>query len=161
MTLSNQKEQFSASYARAVASVVGLNVSKCEVDDDSIDITLGRRGGLAEKVDIQLKCTAAPLPDDGDLKFPLKIKNYQDLSRQSIMPRILVVLYVPDECRNWMEISPQRAILKHAAWWLSLENAPATDNDANVTVTIPRSNLFTPDVLIDLLDRTRIKFTPL
>jgi len=160
MTLSNQKEQFSAAYARAVASVVGLNVSKCEVDDDSIDITLGRTGGLAEKVDIQLKCTSEPLPAEGDLKFPLKIKNYEDLSRPTIMPRILVVLFVPEKCVNWMEISPEQAILRHAAWWLSLENAPATDNGTSVTLTIPRANLFTPDVLIDLLDKTRNKFTP-
>ena len=159
MTLNNQKEQFSAAYARAVASVVGLDVSKCEVDDDSIDITFGRTGGLAEKVDIQLKCTADSLPAEGDLKFPLKIKNYQDLSRPTIMPRILVVLFVPDKCENWMEISPERAILKHAAWWLSLENAPATDNESKVTLTIPRTNLFTPDVLINLLDKTRNKFT--
>jgi hypothetical protein len=67
MTLNHQKEQFSAAYARAVASIVGLNVSKCEVDDDSIDITLERTGGLAERVDIQLKCTAEPLPAEGDL----------------------------------------------------------------------------------------------
>jgi Domain of unknown function (DUF4365) len=160
MTLNKQKEQFSAAYARAVASVVGLNVSKCEVDDDSIDITFERTGGLAERVDIQLKCTAQPVPDEGNLKFPLKIKNYEDLSRQTIMPRILVVLFVPEKCEHWMEISQERAILKHAAWWLSLENAPATDNDVQVTLTIPRTNLFTPSVLIDFLDKTRNKFTP-
>lgn len=160
MTLNNQKEQFSAAYARADASVVGLNVSKCEVDDDSIDITFERTGGLAERVDIQLKCTAEPLPAKGDLKFPLKIKNYEDLSRPTIMPRILVVLFVPEKCENWMEISQERAILRHAAWWLSLENAPATDNQSSVTLTIPRTNLFKPDILIDLLDKTRSKFTP-
>ena len=76
MTLNNQKEQFSEAYARAVASVVGLKVSKCEVDDDSVDITLERSGGLAERIDIQLKCTAEALPAAGDLKFPLKLKNY-------------------------------------------------------------------------------------
>ena len=160
MTLNNQKEQFSAAYAQAVASVVGLKVSKCEVDDDSIDITFERTGGLAERVDIQLKCTAEPLPAKGDLKFPLKLKNYEDLARPTIMPRILVVLFVPEDCENWMEISPERAILKHAAWWLSLEGAADTDNGTSVTLTIPRTNLFTPDVLIDLLDKTRTKFTP-
>lgn len=160
MTLNNQKEQFSAAYARAVASVVGLNVSKCEVDDDSIDITLERRGGLAERVDIQLKCTAEPLPAEGDLKFALKLKNYEDLSRPTIMPRILVVLFVPEKSEDWMEISPEKAILRHAAWWLSLEDAPATNNDTSVTLTIPRSNLFTPEILITLLDKTCTKFSP-
>ncbi|MFN4806572.1 MAG: DUF4365 domain-containing protein [Akkermansiaceae bacterium] len=161
MTLNNQKEQFSAAYARAVASIVGLNVSTYEVDDDSIDITIGRAGGMAEKIDIQLKCTAEPLPAEGDLKFPLKIKNYQDLSRQTIMPRILVVLFVPENCVDWMEISAEKAILRHAAWWLSLANAPPTDNDTSVTLTIPRTNLFTPNILTDLLNETRNKFSSL
>lgn len=161
MTLNNQKEQFSSAYARAVASVVGLNVSKCEVDDDSIDITLERSGGLAERIDIQLKCTAEALPAVGDLKFSLKLKNYLDLSRPTIMPRILVVLYVPEECERRMEISPERSILQYAAWWMNLEKAPTTENETSVTLTIPRTNLFTPAILIDLLDQTRKKFTPL
>lgn len=161
MTLNNQKEQFSEAYARAVASVVGLKVSKCEVDDDSVDITLERSGGWAERIDIQLKCTADALPAEGDLKFPLKLKNYEDLSRQTIMPRILVVLYVPEECERWMEISQERAILKHAAWWMNLQNAPATENKTSVTLTIPRVNLFTPAILTDFLDQTRKKFAPL
>jgi hypothetical protein len=161
MTLNNQKEQFSAAYARAVASVVGLNVSKCEVDDDSIDITLERSGGFGERIDLQLKCTADTLPSEGDLKFKLKLKNYKDLSRPTIMPRILVVLYVPEECEQWLEITQERAILKHAAWWLSLEKAPVTENETSVTLTIPRVNLFTPAILIDFLDQTLKKFTPL
>lgn len=160
MTLNNQKEQFSAAYARAVASVVGLNISKCEVDDDSVDITIGRSSGLAEKIDIQLKCTADVIPAVGNLKFQLKLKNYNDLSRRTIMPRILVVLFVPEECEEWMEISQERSILKHAAWWMSLENAAPSENTTSVTVSIPRTNLFTPATLIDFLDQTRKKFTP-
>jgi hypothetical protein len=60
-----------------------------------------------------------------------------------------------------MEISQEQAILRHAAWWLSLANAPATENDTSVSLTIPRANLFTPDILIELLDETRHKFSPL
>lgn len=32
------------------------------MDDDTVDITLERSGGLAERIDIQLKCTAEALP---------------------------------------------------------------------------------------------------
>jgi hypothetical protein len=77
------------------------------------------------------------------------------------MPRILVVLYVPEECERWMEISQERAILKHAAWWMNLQNTPATENKTSITLKIPRVNLFTPAILTDFLDQTRKKFAPL
>lgn len=161
MTLNNQKEQFSAAYARAVASVAGLNVSTYAVDDDSVDITMSRKGGAAERVDIQLKCTSDTLPDQGDLKFVLPLKNYQDLSRPTIMPRLLVVLFVPKKCDDWMDITSERALLKHAAWWCNLKGAPHTDNNSNVTLTIPRKNLFTPSVLVETLDEQTKKFKTL
>ncbi|GHC44390.1 DUF4365 domain-containing protein [Roseibacillus persicicus] len=160
MTLNNQKEQFSSAYAQAVASVAGLKISKCEVDDDSIDITIERSGGLAERLDIQLKCTASSIPVSGDLSFPLKLKNYEDLSRVTIMPRILVVLFVPKDSQDWMKITEEQALIRHSAWWVDLKDSPSTDNDTSVTVTIPRDNLFRPEILTKLLDETRNQFTP-
>jgi hypothetical protein len=76
-----QKEQFSIAYLRAVAAVAGYNIANVEVDDDSIDIGLrgNRRDGTFRKapvVDLQAKCTAS---DDGQgryLPFDLSIKNY-------------------------------------------------------------------------------------
>lgn len=86
MELSNQKEQFSAAYVRAIASAAGYAVSRPEVDDDSVDRTLSARGGngslRSPKLDIQLKCTARRYSGHPLLRFPLRRKNYDDLRGQ-------------------------------------------------------------------------------
>lgn len=88
MHSSQQKEQFSIAYLRAVVAVAGYNITSVEVDEDSIDIGLRgnrRDGGLhkAPVLDVQAKCTAT---DDGQghsLPFDLSIKNYEDLREPS------------------------------------------------------------------------------
>jgi len=62
-----QKEQFSIAFVRAIAAVSGYNITRCEVDDDSIDLGLkgSRREGSirnAPCLDLQVKCTDT---DDG------------------------------------------------------------------------------------------------
>ena len=68
-----QKEQFSKAYIRAIAAVGGLRVSEPEVDDDSIDMTLAARGGSggvrSPKLDLQLKCTASGPVTSSHLDF--------------------------------------------------------------------------------------------
>src|SRR4051812_4894837 len=97
MTENNQKEQFSIAYIRALAAVLGLKVTREEVDDDSVDVTLLRTGGTAPKLDIQLKCSGAIQKMELDFPFRLTIKNYDDLRRRTMVPRILVVLEVPTD----------------------------------------------------------------
>jgi hypothetical protein len=38
---------FRIAYSHAVAAVAGVNVGEWEVDDDSVDMTLRRKGGCA------------------------------------------------------------------------------------------------------------------
>lgn len=86
MTLNDQKEQFSIAYVRAVASVAAAKVSRVEVDDDSVDVTLERSGGCAPRLDLQLKCTGVDDHPAGVVTFPLKLKNYDDLRRRTLAP---------------------------------------------------------------------------
>ena len=162
MDLNIQKEQFSIAYLRAVAAVAGVKVLRTDVDDDSVDIGLERAGGCAPKLDIQLKCTAEPLPDSGDISFPLKLKNYNDLRRPTVAPRWLVTLFVPTNCSEWLTIGtpPNEILLRRCAWWTSLAGQPVVDNTSSVTVRLPRANLFTPDALKVKLDEIETLFRP-
>jgi len=82
MFISQQKEQFSRAYVRAVAAAAGYGVAEPQVDDDSIDCTICSRGRLGKihspKVDLQLKCTTDQ-PGTMRLAHRLKIKNFDDL----------------------------------------------------------------------------------
>ena len=65
--LTQRKEQFSLAFVRAIAAVSGYRITRCEVDDDSIDLGLkgSRRDGssrCAPHLDLQVKCTET---DDG------------------------------------------------------------------------------------------------
>ncbi|MBF0552340.1 MAG: DUF4365 domain-containing protein, partial [Deltaproteobacteria bacterium] len=66
-----QKEKFSEAYVRAVASAAGFSITKPEVDDDSIDLILGHRGGRgtvrSPQVGLQLKCTSRDIMSGEDI----------------------------------------------------------------------------------------------
>jgi len=84
MDISQRKEQFSIAYVRAVASVAGFSVSIPDVDDDSVDMVLAGRivEGVPSRprIDLQLKCTSEDVLRVGEVVYPLKRKNYDELS---------------------------------------------------------------------------------
>lgn len=156
MELSNQKEQFSIAYVRAIASVAGFVISRQEVDEDSVDLTMSARGTSgtyrSPKLDIQLKCTARDLVHGDFLHFPLPRKNYEELrGSRFLVPRILVVVTVPEALDDWLLQSEDELILRRCGYWSSLRDAPETPNDESITVRIPRANRFTVPVLTAMM----------
>jgi hypothetical protein len=147
MDLNQRKQAFSKAYVKAVAAVCGYATGEPDVDDDSVDLTLSARGGSgtirSPKLDIQLKCTARDVLSNGNLNFPLPIKNYDELRPTDLMvPRVLVVVLVPDEIMNWVLHSEEELVLRHCGYWYSLLGMPDTDNTTTVTVGIPRTQVF-------------------
>jgi hypothetical protein len=156
--LSQRKEQFSVAYLHAVASVAGYRTSSPNVDDDSVDWFIKARGAHGRRrspqVDLQLKCTERRTSRNGHFSFPLPVKNYNDLRGVDVhVPRILVVVFVPDTLDLWLEQSEERLLMKHCAYWVSLRDAPKTENTATVTVRLPRANQFTVDALKSMMRR--------
>lgn len=154
-----QKEQFSIAFVRAIAAVSGYNITRCEVDDDSIDLGLKgsrRDGGVrnAPYLDIQVKCTDA---DDGtgpDLPFDLKLKNYDDLRATPVhVPAILVVVCVPADVGTWLDETPEHTAMRRCAYWRSLRGLPATGNTTTCRVRIPRTQAFTVAVVRSMMTR--------
>lgn len=155
--LSAQKEQFSLAYAHAIATVAGLTISAMFVDDDSVDLTLVKRAGphrfRSPRLDLQLKCTARAIVKDNHVSFPLKRKNYDDLRSDDFMvPRILVVMQVPSNAKDWLTHSELCTTLHKGAWWASLRGAPSLpDKQASKSVSISRDQVFSPAVLKKLM----------
>lgn len=158
MDINAKKEQFSQAYVQAVAAVAGYVWAKPSVDDDSVDLTLAARGGSgtvrSPKVDLQLKCHAAPLPADSHFSFPVKIKNYDDLRDEAVLvPRILVVVLVPEDVSEWLNHTEQELALRRSGYWVSLRGRPETTNTGSVTLQIPRIQPFTPVELQAIMQR--------
>jgi hypothetical protein len=149
MDENEQKQQLSLAYLHAVASTAGYACYVPSVDDDSVDRGLAARGRLqgileSPRIDVQLKSVVrTPLAEGEDaFSYRLKRKNYDDLRGVHMVPRLLVVLLLPQDPAEWVEQNHERMISRYAAYYLTLFGMPARENVRTVSVTIPRRNLF-------------------
>ncbi|WP_347566224.1 DUF4365 domain-containing protein [Scytonema sp. UIC 10036] len=144
-------------YIRAITAVAGYSLYRPEVDNDSIDLGIVSRGGtgkiLSPRLELQLKCTARDILDDNSIKYTLNLKNYNDLKINALVPRILVVVLVPEKITDWLKQTEDELCLKHCAYWISLREMPDTENTTNVTIEIPRSNQLISDALQAIIQR--------
>jgi hypothetical protein len=164
MTENEQKQQLSVAYVHAVAARAGYACQIANIDDDSVDVQLAASGKVHDKavlrspkIDVQLKATAQRVLKDDHLAFPLPLKNYNDLREESLVPRLLVVLLLPQEDTRWLEQTEEQMISRHCAYWSSLFGKPPTDNAASVTVRLPRQQPFTVDGLRTLMEKVSRK----
>ena len=152
MDENEQKQQFSFAYLHAVASAAGYACQTPAVDDDSVDRVIVARGWVDEhsvhyspKIDVQMKSlTRSPLArDEPFFSYPLRKKNYEELRQEEPMvPRILVVLLLPEVPRDWVSQGAKRMLVRYAAYYLSLCGMPERkDVKYKVSVNVPRKNL--------------------
>jgi len=157
LTIPNQQEGLSLVYAKALATRAGFSTSVPYPDMDSVDLCIHDGGLFRPKLDLQLKATIRLRTLlAGNRSFPLPIKNYNELRIPTQTPRLLVVLDLPQDETQWMTIGPDGLVLRHRAYWLSLQNEhDAVFGQKSVTVRIPQSNIFDVDALRMLMDRSR------
>ena len=160
MTENEQKQQLSVAYVHAVAARAGYACQIINVDDDSVDVQLAAKGRIHDKavlrspkIDVQLKATAQRVLGDEHLAFSLKLKNYNDLREESLVPRLLVVLLLPEDDGRWLEQTEDQMISRHCAYWRSLLGQPETDNATSVAVHLPREQRFTVASLRALMEK--------
>ncbi len=159
MDLNRQKEEFSIAYVHALVAVAGLKLDRAFVDDDSIDVSISRGGGRSPRLELQLKCSSEIDLRPDDFSFRIKLKNYDDLRRSTMVPRILAVLHVPELVNDWLVDDPGHLVLRHRAYWKSLlgelEIKPTKPEDwqeKKITVRLRRVNLLSPASLLEVMD---------
>jgi len=60
---------------------------------------------------------------------------------------------VPEKVEEWLQQSESSLCLLRCGYWLSLAGADVTTNQDNITVSIRRKNMFTPQVLEEIMDK--------
>ncbi len=153
------ESELSYAYLHAVASKAGASckIGTRHEDNNGVDAQITAwapfpNGGYLREIDIkvQLKATIAePRLNNGCISYSLQgISRYDDLrSEEYSAQRILVVLFLPRNNSEWLEISSTALILRNCAYWVSLRGAPASDNQTAQTIYIPETQLFTPIAL--------------
>jgi hypothetical protein len=129
------------------------------VDDDSIDITFQAKGnfGIGKRrspmIQVQLKCSSQQLVRNDVIKFPLKIKNYDDLRGDDVVvPRYLAILLVPDNYQEWIAYNDDHIALYKSCHWVSLRDFAPNPNATTVTVDIPLSQRLTSQTLWQMME---------
>ena len=85
--------------------------------------------------------------------FSLPVKNYNELRADTLIPRILIVLLMPQDQSQWINQTVEELCLRRCAYWVCLADKPDTSNTFSVTVEIPTSNVFDHEQLVDLMQK--------
>jgi hypothetical protein len=161
LTVEDIKEELSYAYLHALAASVGCSCDRPFKDRDSCDVVVKARGYLAKDSvipspgpDIQMKATVRDIPAKGPIAYSLKIKNYHDLRRERTQhPQLLVVQLLPKDEQLWLAHDIHMQITRTCAFWCNLKGQPDCTNRKTRTVHIPPTNVFSPEVLWEMLLR--------
>ena len=155
MDENDRKERFSLAYISAVAAHAGYQVIEARpIDKDSVDGEIISDEGRRPRIEFQAKATARDIQRGDTLRFPLSIKNYDDLRVDDAMvPRLLIVVVLPAREEDWLMHTEEELRLRCCGYWLSLAGRPATTNTSTVSVTIPRTQVLDTAQLRALIAR--------
>lgn len=165
LSLANVESELSYAYLHAIAAHAkcSCNVTNRHEDNTGVDARLVGwgpfpGGGYRTEIDIkvQLKATIAqPAIVDNCLSYSLKgISQYNDLKSETVAtPRILVVLFLPSDHKDWVSHSEDALSLHRCAYWVSLRGAPDSSNTTSQTIYIPQDQKFDTAGLISLMTK--------
>lgn len=158
--LNIQKEEFSYAYLYAVISAAGYSFQKSSrpTDVGGIDIIISgietEYSLYPPRLEIQVKSTSTDVVSEELIRYPLKLKNYNELRKsKTLSPRLLIVVLIPENPNSWIQQSEAELCLRHCAYWMLLQGMPETPNTDNITIYIPRQQIFTIDTLKTLMQR--------
>jgi hypothetical protein len=156
MAVTDREEALSRAYIAAVAAGAGYVTSVTDFDRDGVDLQIRAGGAMRPSLDIQIKATInLGEPKGGLFRFPLKRRNYDLLMADTMIPRILVVMDLPKNESDWLEVTADRLILRRCAYWASLGGLGETANKESVTILIRSSNRFDVESLKALMEQAR------
>ncbi len=99
-------------------------------------------------IDFQLKASKNITVKEEYITYDLDADAYNDLVKKDRgMPRILILMKLPDDNEDWLHITEENTILRDCAWYTSLVGNPITSNSSTKTIQIPRNQLLTPHKL--------------
>jgi len=160
MARQTPQEVYSRGYVWAVASAVGCAVAVPYPETDSVDLILKYEHEpgpyCCPILEVQVKSISTIELKEGNetFSYDLKKKNYDDLRGPYYhAPRLLFVVLVPRLPNEWTLHSEKEFLLRRCGYWVSLRNAPESDNTDTVAVTCRRANVLSPDSLRDIMVR--------
>jgi Domain of unknown function (DUF4365) len=165
LTLSHSKEAMSYAHIFATAGMARVSF------DAKIHFDYGVDGHFEELVNTEEGHVASGFPvfyqakasvnweyDGNEVVYDLDARAYNNIAtRKPAAARlILLLLCLPPEIENWHSVTESITTMQRCCYWHWFEG-PRVANSSTRRVRIPRSNLFTPEVLKQLLEIERLR----
>ena len=155
LTENLRKAELSFVYLSAIASISSYTIQRGPSPDvNSIDALVNAGGNMAPEIRIQLKATSSPRWGRDGLRFRLSRKNYDEMRQPRVVPIFLAVMVLPEDPSEWLTWKEEEITIRRCIWWKSLRGYPAIDTQTR-TVTLPNSQMLSPESLKDLMSRVR------
>ena len=136
------QEELSISYVRAVVFDAGFNLTLPVKDVFGIDGTIVAMTGGINRIDFQLKATTKYILSGNDIRYDLRVEDYNRLVREDDLPRVLILYLMPSDNSQWLIQSRSELCLKECAYWVCLMGEPQSRNVSKVRVSVPTANVF-------------------
>ncbi len=165
MELKDIEAELSYAYLHAVAAHAGVACQATQRSHDNLGIDamlsvckdFGEDARLTDiTLHVQLKATVKPpARKGGRLSYFLEDLTFYDRLRAGTErpPKILSVLFLPQEPARWLTHSPEQLALHRCAYWVCLTGAPASANATGQTIYFPETQQLSPTGLLDLFGR--------
>lgn len=161
LTDNHVKEGLSRAYVQAIGARAGIIVSMHNRSHDygidgsfhAVSLINNRRTEIGITLDFQLKATSCPVFHGENISFPLDADIFNSFGYRAknpvFTPAILIVLILPSNPEEWVELSEDELILRKCCYWTSIYDL--TPNLYSANVKIPTNQVLTPERLKQML----------
>ncbi|MFE2476425.1 DUF4365 domain-containing protein [Streptomyces sp. NPDC059389] len=162
LPMTAREEQISLAFTRMITYAAGCAVKTHDTDYEGVDLTITSsveyQKILGPQFDLQLKATIQhDRLNDEHMTWPMKVKPYRKLVRgndgKRHIPAYLGVLLLPEDATEWVKVDENRLITESRMFWQAASAFPSeTTSTTTHTVHLPRSNLFTVEQLLRIME---------
>jgi len=164
ITQQHTQESLSRSYIHAIAGSAGVNLHVGREFDYGFDGTFRpvavrgtRRIETGFPIDFQLKCTKNWSHEQDNVAYSIETKTYNDLVTRDPegIGAVLILLCVPSDQAQWVEVLEDYIKLKHCCYYKVLSGDPVKNEESTKKILIARTSILTPVSLNALIDAER------
>jgi hypothetical protein len=156
------KERLSVSYVMAVAAKAGVVCRLTTHPEYGTDAHLvqvrrlcnGKYSDTGYIINCQIKATTTSQISGENVVYDMDVNDYNKLAEWEGGTCILVLFCLPQNSEDWLNLSEEELVLKRCCYWKRITDPPSS-NDRSQRVFIPRSQILTPQTIVDLLDAIR------
>lgn len=163
LPLQHVEEYLSISYVSAVAAHARVHCT-LHSPDYGVDASIRwvKAFGSTEKClttgfgfDCQFKATINYILEDEFIVYDMQADAYNKLvAWEGTNPCLLVLMCLPREFDQWLSCNEEQLLLRHCCYWIQIKDDP-TPNTSSKRIRIPRTNLFTPDTVNQLVEQVK------